>query len=168
VELDPAFFEAAGKAIGAIIGIGIAGYQAYAFGIRGFRGRATLRRDLEILKMLDPGDLSHAILKAHVNRFVATLYAPPLPPLHKRLMDKLPWPKKMEEFVPGLILFLIFVIWTATLNMEGFSWWSLLTGFIALCGFSLMASSFDDTPTGARTSGKVPTADPIDHEQSPP
>jgi hypothetical protein len=147
MQWDWDLLQALAKAVGSIIGVAAAGYQAYRLGVRNFRSRTTLKRDLDILKMVDQADPGHAILKAHVDRMIRELYAPPAPSVRKRLPSPkhirafvstlardFPKPKKPSDFVSGLLSFVGFSVWTAYLDRGGFSWWSLLTGVFALSG----------------------------------
>src|SRR5690242_9896530 len=127
---DWGLIEAIAKAVGIIIGIAAGGYQAYKLGVRGFQARAALKRDLEILKMLDESDPCRIVLKDHVDRVVKRLYAPSAPSIWSNVSN---WqPKDWPSFILGVVLFMVFAGWTAYLSVGGFSWWSLLTGFFAL------------------------------------
>jgi hypothetical protein len=123
---DWGLIESLGKTVGTLIGVTVAAYSAYRLGVRGFRSRVTLQRDLEILKMLDPADPSHAILKSYVDGMIQTLYAPRAPSIRNRLPKHFKeWLKTLKSHLPrpkvpdlllGAGLFFGFSLWTAYLN----------------------------------------------------
>jgi len=150
------------KTVVALAGLATALYQGYYRFVRGFRTRAAIRRDLELLKLFDASDPSHQIIKPPPPPPAQLFYDPPPPPFYRRLPSpsqvrsygnrvraffasqfaRIPRPNDVFAFGFALMLFLGFALWTAVLNVGGFSWWSLPTGFFALVGIAGIASSF--------------------------
>jgi hypothetical protein len=113
------------KALGAIISVLLAYVQ--------FRGlnltsRATLKTDLEILKLLDAGNPNYPVVKQSIDQRLALLYAEP-PAQTKRYIGE-----RIGIAALGLVVALGFSYWTFKLVEPGFTWWSLLTGYLALAG----------------------------------
>ena len=184
IQFDKDYIESVTKTVVALAGLATAVYQGYYRFVRGFRTRAAIRRDLEMLKLFDASDPSHQIIRDHIHRTVLHYYGPPSPPFYRRLpspsqvrsywsrvraffasqLARIPRPKGVGEFCFGLILFLLFALWTSALNEGGFSWWSLLTGFFALMGIGGIVSSFDprrdrgDSPSGPPSPPSPPPA----------
>jgi hypothetical protein len=170
------------KTVVALVGLATALHQGYYRFVRGFRTRAAIRRDLEMLKLFDASDPSRQIIKDHIHRAVQHLYGPPSPPFYRLLpspsqvrsfwgrawaffvscLARIPEPKDKRLFYIGLVSFVPFTLWTAILNTGGFSWWSLLPGFFAMGGMALIFDSFerdrDDLPSGPP--GSPPAAGP--------
>ena len=91
-----------------------------------FAARASLKTDLEILKLVDVNDLNHKKVKRVVDARIQVLYADD---------DSKSAEHFAERWAYGLgggICLLGFAYWTVTLAQPTFSWWSLLTGYLAL------------------------------------
>jgi hypothetical protein len=86
--------------------------------------RAALKTDLDILNLIKADDPNYAAVKQRITERIRILYAPRAP--RNWLMA---W-----NVVFGLILGFGFAYWTFRLVQPGFTWWSLLTGYVALTG----------------------------------
>ena len=97
-----------------------------------FRKRAKLKTDLEILHMLRPEIQGHEVVeqvKNHIETMICSIYAPP---------KVINW----RRLIPGIGCFLGFSYWTLILyTASGFSWWAILTGYLAFVGFGLVITA---------------------------
>jgi hypothetical protein len=107
------------------LGFVVAAVAAYVQ-IRDLRltSRTSLKTDLEILKLLDSNDSTYNTVKTAVDGRIARLYAPK------------PGNTSTRWFlaIGGLLWALGFSYWTFKLVQPGFTWWALLTGYLALTG----------------------------------
>jgi len=103
-----------------------------------FTRRSTLKTDLEILRILK--ELDHPStenVRKHVDDAIANIYES-RPPNRLRVHD---W----SMFVTGFVLTAGFSAWTWYLVKDGFSGWSILTGFFAFTGIIWMAISLNES-----------------------
>jgi len=133
MEINWDFIETIAKAIVVIGGMLVSIYQIYT---RLPKSRASLTRDLEILKNLDKDDPAYSIIRAHVDKQVTKIYQPALLPVKSFKVHN--WP---NLFI-GLTFLLVFAPWTYSLYTEG-SWWGILTGFLAVGGLGNIGLAFD-------------------------
>jgi len=126
------------KALGFVLAAITAIFQA-----RGLRLtlRSSLKTDLEIIKLLDPADSSYQAVKSTVDRSIARIYG---------LKDHHPvdWDFRRIAITSGGLLGAVgFAYWTFDLARPTFSWWSLLTGYLALGAFGwfIMGASGRDS-----------------------
>lgn len=118
-----------------VLGV-LAGAATTAQQIRQFRAnsRSSVKADLDILRMLDKSDASYELVKQHVDALIKRVYAP-------RKGGFVVY--NQEDFVIGLLLLPGFLVWTAYLLRNGFSWWALLTAFFAFAGFGSILNGLD-------------------------
>jgi hypothetical protein len=90
--------------------------------------RTSLKTDLEILKLLDTIDPNYHTVRAAVNQRVSQLYAPRPAQFQVRMLFR--W----AAAIFGLLWALGLSYWTVKLVQPGFTWWALLTGYLALAG----------------------------------
>ena len=97
--------------------------------------RSRLKVDLEILKLIDPGDPAHARVKEHIDRAIVRTYTNVASVSGAASID---W--------PSLVFFTVAIVglvsWTVYLVRDGFNPWSLLTGLFALVGALGLLGSF--------------------------
>ena len=142
MEIDWDLIENIAKAIVVIGGTLVSIYQIYT---RLPKSRASLTRDLEILKILDKDDPAYSVIRAHVDRQVTEIYQPSLSPFKTfRIYN---WP---NLFI-GLIFLFVFAPWTYSLYTEE-SWWGILTGFLAVGGLGNIGLAFDKNITNRNDS----------------
>jgi len=97
----------------------------------GFATRASLKTDLEILKLIDSADPNHAKVKRTVDARIQALYDDgPDGPSSRQA-------ERWAYGIGGGLWAVGFAYWTITLA-QPFSWWSLLTGYLALAGLALI------------------------------
>jgi len=110
------------------LGFLIAAVAAY-FQVRNlnFAARASLKTDLEILKLIDASDPNYQVVKTEVDRRVASLYAPEPPKTRANV-------GRLALIIVGSLWAFGFAYWTVILVTPTFSWWAVLTGYIALAG----------------------------------
>jgi|GEM_PF-4602937 len=162
--------EILGKTAATLIAIAVAGYKAYDAGIRDIKTRNVLKREFEILKLIPPDQPEHQLIRNHISRLIQRLYEPP-PPSKERLSSRLKkWqPRDVGGFVAGLMFFAGFAVWTALILRDGFSWWSLLTGFMALSGLGTIADSLKAVKQrAAHPKAEVPPPQAADAPAAPP
>ena len=133
--------------------------SAGAVGVAVYKGiklrqdsRASLRADLAILKLIDKDDPNRAIVKAQVDATIARIYSP-----GKRAGAARFTVYRKDDLIPGIVVSLIFLIWTGYLLRNGINWWAALTGFFMLVGFSLIGDAFTPLPVPPKV---VPKKDP--------
>ena len=100
--------------------------------------RATLKADLEILKLIDPSDPAFARVKAHIERAVDRNY-----PAGSQAegATRIDWPLLVFFVVAATGL----ITWTVYLVRDGFNAWSLLTGTFALVSaFGILGAFISD------------------------
>jgi hypothetical protein len=98
--------------------------------------RTRLKADLEILKLLDPGDEASKVVRAHTTRAIRCLYAPCERTSKFHVYS---W----GDFIAGLIFLSGFSIWTVYLSKDGHFWWITLTGFGAFAGLGAVLNGLD-------------------------
>jgi hypothetical protein len=101
--------------------------------------RSTLKTDLEILKLLDPTDPNHALVRAHVTESMRKIYPNQVAGATASGFKIYNWP----QFFIGITFSLVFSAITLYLLRDGFSWWALMTGFFAVGGFGNLFMAFD-------------------------
>lgn len=94
------------------------------------RLRSKLKTDSEILSRLDPESLAHGLLKRNIEEGVEKLCAEPSAKL------------KVWDVAAGVVFVVGFGFWTAYLVRDGFTWWSLLTGYLTFAGIGFIALGF--------------------------
>jgi hypothetical protein len=126
------------KAAGIIIGVVVSFYQ-----LRNImpRSRSTLKIDLEILKLLEPSDPNYSILKAHIDKSIQQTY---------RLEQQQRFTNfhvySWGDFIFGVIFAFVFSIGTLYLLKDGFTWWVVLTIFLALGGIGGILNGLEKKP----------------------
>jgi hypothetical protein len=120
------------KALGFVVAAIVAYVQA-----RGLysASRTSLKTDLEILKLLDMRDRNYHIVKTAIDARIARLYEP------RRPATKSAIALRLASATAGLIMAVGFSYLTFKLIQPGFTWWSLLTGYLALAGIGLVFQS---------------------------
>jgi hypothetical protein len=103
--------------------------------------RTSLKTDLEILKLVDAVDPNYQIIKAAVDKQVALLYTP------KIIQSLTSDPKRLALTIFGLLWALGFFYWTFKLVEPGFTWWAVLTGYLALMGLAWLSMGIRGTGT---------------------
>jgi len=107
------------KGIGALIGVIVTYIQVRA-ALPTSRG--ALKVDLEILKLLDKSDPNYNMIKNSLDSRIQRCYA--------ETSKVIVWP----TVILGIVWALGFAYWTFYIVRDGFSWWSLLTGYLSLAG----------------------------------
>jgi len=168
MDISLAQIESIGKVGATLFGLGVAAYKGFQ-GWQNLRFRANLKRDIELMKSLEGASLAGAAktVRANINRSIKALYAPRqsilmrLPPyaasikqgagtLMGRVLGAIPRPADSGMFTAGIIMSIIFLPLFFLINTEAntqafsWSWWSVIPGFFALGGVSLLVSSFDE------------------------
>jgi len=110
----------------------------------GFATRASLKTDLEILKLIDSADPNHAKVKRIVDARIQALYDDQPAASSARQAER--W----AYGIGGGLWAVGFAYWTITLVLPGFSWWSLLTGYLALAGLGLTGMGISGQTLGAQ------------------
>ena len=93
------------KVVVSVVGIALTIYKGY---VVGFRPRTALKRDLEILRMLDADDPNRQVLSAHVERSVQRLYGPRPEGLLVRMLSfgmSIPRPRNGRQCLIGAAIF---------------------------------------------------------------
>lgn len=106
------------------------------------RPRANLKADCEMLTLLRTVDVaSCSTLEAHIDAQVARLYGQgaPTPSWLTRIRRDVAKPRVLV----ALVVLALGVGGTAYLVRNGFSWWSLLTVYLAFLGLGLLTSGLD-------------------------
>jgi len=88
-------------------------------------GRSRLKADLEILKLLSPGDSHYESVRQAVDERLGRLYS-------RSEVSKL---LRIIFSILGLGFVLGFGYWTYALVRPNFSWWASVTGYLTLAGF---------------------------------
>jgi len=135
--MNPELLKTIGGLIGSLGG-GIASYIFIKRPAQIFRKRAKLKTDLEIFHMLRPEIQGYEVVeqvKNHIETMICSIYAPP---------KVINW----RRLIPATVCFLVFSVWTSILYMGymgmgkgGFSWWIIVTGYLAFVGFYLMITA---------------------------
>lgn len=141
-------FEIIIKALGVVIGAAGTFYQ-----VRNIlpKSRSTLKSDLEILKLLEPGDPLHETVRRHVSRQVAYLYPP------RRKKPKRGIIYSSTDFWTGVLMAVMFTTWTIYLTRDGFTWWAVLTGFVALGGLGGILTGLENPREKAKNTAQTST-----------
>ncbi|MGH9195860.1 MAG: hypothetical protein ACRD1T_08985 [Acidimicrobiia bacterium] len=105
----------------------LAGVVISAYNLRNLpdrtRKRSTLKADIEIYHLLDKSDPQRESVKRSIDATLDRLYGG-----RSRSFKDVEW-----SFVIGLCLtFVGFGAWTAYQVRDGFTWWAVATGFVAL------------------------------------
>lgn len=101
------------------------------------RLRSKLKTDSEILSRLDPESSAYKNLKLNIEAGVEKLYAQPAK--KHRVGDVV---ADWRDLAIGVVFVVGFGFWTAYLVRDGFTWWSLLTGYFAFAGIGFIALGF--------------------------
>jgi hypothetical protein len=103
--------------------------------LRDSRGR--LHKDLELLGRLNENDPSYAVVKAHVDATIKRIYGTAS---HDA---SAPWQiYNRGDFLFGVTMFFPFAVATAYLLRDGFTWWGVGAGLIALGGVQALINAF--------------------------
>src|ERR1039457_4758679 len=97
--------------------------------------RSSIKTDLEILKLLDSDDENYILIKNHIDRSIKRIYR-----IRKENKFKI---YSIPLFIMGILFLLGFSVWTYYISRNGFSYWSLLTGFFAIAGIVYIFQAFD-------------------------
>ena len=104
------------------------------------KSRATLKHDLEVLKLLDRTHPKRELIERHVLQSIERIY----------IRDRRGWVKsgfvvhQWDDFVIGIVCLFGGSLWTLYLVRDGFTWWALLTGFVAFGGFGAILNGLED------------------------
>ncbi len=104
--------------------------------------RSSLKTDLEILKLLDPADSSYQTVKKAVDKRIARLYSPE----PTRPEADMFWSWVFAIF--GVLWALGFSYGTFVLLRPAFTWWAVLTGYLAFAGLWLLVMAARGTLMG--------------------
>ena len=98
--------------------------------------RTRLKTDLEILEKLDKDSERFQILNSHIDETIKDMYG------ERKSGTKVHSP---GELIMGIILLVGFTFWSVYIytQNQGFSWWILLTGFMAFAGFGMILNGFE-------------------------
>ena len=88
-------------------------------------GRSRLKADLEILKLLSPGDFHYKSVRQAVDERLGRLYS------RSEVSELL----RISFAIFGLSFAAGFGYWTYALVRPNFSWWASVTGYLTLAGF---------------------------------
>ena len=138
------------KAVGAIVGVFVSLYQ-----LRNIkpRLRSTLKTDVELLKNLEPGGLSHQTVKEHIDYMIQRLYQSDREKTGSRFKIY-----SWSDFTLGIIFLPGFLVWSIYLFRDGFNWWGLVTAFFAFAGFGGIVNSLDKPSQPiVKTEKNIPT-----------
>ena len=111
------------------------------------KSRATLRADLEILKLLESTDQNYQIIKANVDASILSIYG-----TRKKRLRVYDW-YYLIIYIP---FFCGFTWWTVYLANGGSSW-AVLTGFFAFVGLIGITKAFDE-PRASKSNVDYETA----------
>ena len=106
------------------------------------RPRAKLKTDLEILRLLDHEKQKedYELVEKHIDRTITELYAPPIKKLKpSRAINK----GVIALGVTGFIGLIGFSYWTWYIVSDGFSWWSIMTGYFAFVSFAVIMRTIE-------------------------
>jgi hypothetical protein len=125
------FFELALKVAAVLIGVLGSFYQ-----LRNLRisSRSSIKTDMEILKMLEPTDPNYKIVKRSIDSSIKNIY---------KTDEQKTRIYSPTDFIFGVLFMVGFSIWTYYLSRDGFSYWSILTGFAAFAGFGGILNGLD-------------------------
>lgn len=138
-EID---FELLLKVTAAVIGVVGVIYQLRNLRLR---FRSSIKTDLEILKMIEPTDPNFEIVQTNINESIKKVYGDPT---KKKFKVYNP-----PDFYGGLLWCIGFTYWTYHLCKDGFSFWSLITGFFAFAGLGGIINGLEPK----KNKGKVGT-----------
>lgn len=115
------------QAIGSLVAAAVAYIQ-----IKSARpiSRASLKTDLEILKLIAKSDPNYQIVKNDIDLRIKILYRRNTKPANWFIVSI------------GVSLAVAFSYWTFHIVRNEFSWWSLMTGYFAITGLYLIALGF--------------------------
>lgn len=124
MEMDK-LIESLVTAVGIIVGAGISIYQVRrAVSPK----RSSLHHDLETLKLAKELGIPAKALEDEIIQRLSK-WEPDYQPPRLRLTSEV-----IVQSVFGIVLALGLGYWTYYLSRDGFSWWSVLTGFFAFAG----------------------------------
>ncbi len=127
------------QAFGILIAAVVAYVQARGLNLT---TRSSLKTDLEILKLLDPADSSYQTVKKAVDKRIARLYSPE----PTRPEADMFWSWVFAIF--GVLWALGFSYGTFVLLRPAFTWWAVLTGYLAFAGLWLLVMAARGTLMG--------------------
>jgi hypothetical protein len=112
--------------------------------------RTALKTDLEILKLIDANDPNYETVKQRISERLQILYGPTAT-------------RRWGAAVFWFIWSFGFAYWTFRLVQHCFTWWSLLTGYLALMGIGMTINALRgplsfQTPFGSVTLFGGPTS----------
>jgi hypothetical protein len=123
------------------------------------RPRATLKADCETLAMLKQANVkSYALVEARIDAQVERLYG-------EGAQQETRWQQiwkdatKVRRLSFGALVLGSGIAVTVYLVWDGFTWWSLLSGYVALAGLGLLSRSGDERrdPTRAQNEQPAPS-----------
>ena len=117
------------KALGFLVAATAAYFQVRNLN---FAMRVSLKTDLEILNLLNASDPNYTALKRAVDMRVKSLYPEEETDTSAQRVLRI-----MAGFI-GVFWTLGFAYWTFSLSLPDFSWWSLLTGYLAFVGVGIL------------------------------
>ena len=126
----------------AAIVVGLIG-TLYQFRNWRLTSRSSIKTDLEILEKLDPLHPQREMIQQSIDEAIVTVYGEP-----NKKKFKIYSP---VDFYLGLLFLIGFSYWTYILSREGFSFWSILTGFVAFGGLGGMLNGVDPNRKRATT-----------------
>lgn len=126
------------EAIGVLVGAVFGATQVLA---RLPKSRATLKHDLEVLKLLDPNHAQRSLIEGHVQSRIAQVYRPDS---DSKSIRKIIVVHQWNDFIFGLVCLFVGALWSVYLFQTGFSWWMILSGFIAFAGFGGILNGLED------------------------
>jgi hypothetical protein len=121
------------KALGFMVGAAVSLYQLRNL-LPGSRSR--LKADLEILELLGKDHPLYPTVKSQTDEQLRRTYSQALTG-----QDNRPLVYNWGMLVLGATFLLVFSGWTVYIVRDGFNWWSLLTGFLAMSGFGNLMGS---------------------------
>jgi hypothetical protein len=101
--------------------------------------RSSIKTDLEILKMLDTNDPNYEIVRGSINESIKRVYGDPNKKKFK-IYSRL-------DFYGGILFSIVFTYVTYYLCKDGFSFWGLITGFLALAGLGGIITGLEPKKT---------------------
>jgi hypothetical protein len=127
------------KAVGAVVAAVAVMFQ---IANRSSKSRTRLKTDLEILQLLKPDDQTYGHVKASIDRSIDQLFREDKKgnKFFKTPFIVYSW----SDFIWGIISVFVGILWTLFLIRDGFSWWTLLSGFLAFGGLGGILNGLEE------------------------